>query len=171
MNAKYPRLALLLLAVTTLAIRQWTLVKHEHSRSISFPTEIERVVKASGAEIVTMPEKSKGLFRELIFFKSPSCEDISMVIPMDSRMDMAAVFDKMLGDARANYIRKIIYYGEFFEDGERLKLIPLRVQVYFNWLLGWSDFIPTVEVLYVLEPPQCDASSHIDWRQVWMQPK
>ena len=99
-----------------------------------------------------------------IQFRTPGCDGLIEVVPIDINLQEAPLFDTVGGPA---YVRRIAYLDRTWLAEDRL---GIRIEWLKNKALsifGRGRFVTVPTGLLIAEPPGCHIARTINWSLVW----
>jgi hypothetical protein len=97
-------------------------------------------------------------------FSAPGCDRLLNVKTLSISLQEVPLFEAAAGPHDA---RRYIYLGEIRPTAEPVSLRARWVKHQMLATLGLAPYRQLRTVLFVAEPPGCDAVKRIDWRSFW----
>jgi hypothetical protein len=161
------RILFVLLVLGAIGVRYKSFELRKDRDAFDIKAQLIATLKASSATITETSENSHGVFKDLIYFRLPNCNDDILIMPVSLVRDTAGLFRIRLRAKEANYHQYVIYFGESFPSKNTVVLYAKWAKQITLSIFGQSQFVPVRRALYVAEPKNCPTDGRIDWSKVW----
>lgn len=166
MKPTVARTALLLLLVTTVAIRFHALRSRDAMvASFQIDFAIKTLIKENGLPLKENPASPTSILSSAVYFQRPECSESSVVTPFSLNYEALPLLARMVPIER--YAHRFAYLDGSWPEQNRVLMFAEWLGHATRNLADMTRYLPVKTAVVVADPAACRIVTSIDWRLVW----